>query len=348
MRSLIVFQEVEMKRSALIIVLIILSTVVYSADRVVLLEDFTNCGCGPCWSFEPTLNAFISSHPNDLAVVRPHVSWPSGSDPIYLANPAEQNYRKSIYGVNSVPWIQFGGTIKATNSSGGLISAFNSRMAVPCHLEIQVENYVNYGNGTIQITLIAEEDLGDTDLKVHAIIVESGIPGVGYFASSTFEQAFREELFGATGQAVSFGSSYPDTVVVNVDYDTGGWVFENLHLAVFVQNHASSGTEVHNAWYDYLGAVTGMEGDDPVEFNTGELLISVSPNPSGGSISLIVGELVEGTGILAIYDTSGRCIANGTVNEDAVSHFEIEETGVYFARVTSGGKTATSRIVVVR
>ncbi|MCK5117348.1 MAG: T9SS type A sorting domain-containing protein [Candidatus Aegiribacteria sp.] len=337
-----------MKRIAQIIILIVLSSVVFGADRVVLLEDFTNCGCGPCWSFEPTLNAFISSHPNDLAVVRPHVSWPSGSDPIYLANPAEQNFRKSIYGVNSVPWIQFGGTIKASNSSGGLISAFNSRMAVPCHLEIQVENYVIYGSGTIQITLIAEEDLGDTDLKVHAIIVESGIPGVGYFASSTFEQAFREELFGATGQDVSFGPSYPDTVVVNVDYDTGGWVFENLQLAVFVQNHASSGTEVHNAFFEYLGAVTGLEGDDPEELNTVELIVQISPNPSSGSISLSAGDLYEGTGVLAIYDTSGRCIANGTVNEDAVSHFEIDETGVYFARVTSGGKTATSRIVVVR
>ena len=336
-----------MKRSALIIVLLILSAVAYGADRVVLLEDFTNCGCGPCWSFEPTLNAFIASHPNDLAVVRPHVSWPSSSDPIYLANPAEQNYRKSVYGVNSVPWIQFDGIIKASNSSGGLISAFNSRMAVPCHLDISVENYVSYGSGTIQITLIAEEDLGDTNLKVHAIIVESGIPGVGYFASSTFEQAFREELFGVTGQDVSFGPSYPDTVVVNVDYDTGGWVFENLQLAVFVQNHASSGTEVHNAWYQYLGGVTGIEGDDPEELNT-ELVIQVSPNPSGGSISVTVGELIEGTGVCAIYDTSGRCIANGTVSENAASHFEIEETGVYFARVTSGGKIATSRIVVVR
>ncbi len=337
-----------MKRLAIIIALSVLSTVVNAADRVVLLEDFTNCGCGPCWSFEPTLNAFISNHPGDLAVVRPHVSWPSPSDPIYLANPAEQNYRKSIYGVNSVPWIQFGGTIKASNSAGGLISAFNSRMAVPCHLDISVENYVSYGSGTIQITLIAEEDLGDTDLKVHAIIVESGIPGVGYFASSTFEQAFREELFGVTGQDVSFGPSYPDTVVVSVDYDTGSWVFENLHLAVFVQNHASSGTEVHNAWYDYLGAVTGIEGDQTEDLNSDDLVIQVNPNPSNGSISLTAGALSEGTGILTIYDTSGRCIANGTAHENAASYFEIEETGVYFARVTSGGKIATSRIVVVR
>ena len=211
-----------------------------------------------------------------------------------------------------------------------------------------MENYVSYGIGTIQITLIAEEDLGDTNLKVHAIIVESGIPGVGYFASSTFEQAFREELFGATGQDVSFGPSYPDTVVVSVDYDTGSWVFENLHLAVFVQNHASSGTEVHNAWYDYLGAVTGIEGDEPEELNADELLIHISPNPSNGSISLTTGALGDEAGALTIYDTSGRCLAFRTVLEDEAFHFELAESGVYFARLTSGGKIATSRIVVVR
>ncbi len=320
----------------------------FAAERVVLLEDFTNCGCGPCWSFEPTLNAFISSHSGDLAVVRPHVSWPSSSDPIYQANPGEQNYRRSIYGVNLVPWIQFDGTIKATLSSGGLISAFNSRMAVPCYLEIQVENYVSFGTGTIEITMIAEEDLGDTNLKVHAIIVESGIPGTGYFASSTFEQAFREELFGSSGQDVVFGPSYPDTVVVNVDYDTGIWVFSNLHLAVFVQNHSSSGTEVHNAWYDYLGAVTGVEGQEYEELNGDELVVQVSPNPSNGRISITTGKLNEGTAVLAIYDTSGRCITNMTVRDDEVSRFEIDETGVYFARITSGGQIGTSRIVVIR
>ncbi|NOQ23572.1 MAG: T9SS type A sorting domain-containing protein [Candidatus Aegiribacteria sp.] len=330
------------------IIILTISCAAFAADRVVLLEDFTNSGCGPCASFEPTLNAFISAHSSDLAVVRPHVSWPSSSDPIYQANIAEQNYRRSIYGVNSVPWIQFDGAIKATSSASGLTSAFNTRIAVPCHLDIQVENYVTYESGTIQITLIAENDLGDTDLKVHAIIVESGIPGVGAFAGSTFEEAFRDELFSSTGQDVSFGPSYPDTVVINVNYDTGSWVFANLHLAVFVQNHASSGTEVHNAWYNSLGAVTSIEGDEPEELNTDELVIQVSPNPSSGSISVTTAELDEGTGVLTIYDTSGRCIANMTVHENAVSYFEIDETGVYFARVTSGEQMTTSRIVVVR
>ncbi len=337
-----------MRKYIVIIVIFILATVVNAADRVVLLEDFTNCGCGPCWSFEPILNAFISAHSEDLAVVRPHVSWPSANDPIYVANPAEQNYRKSIYGVNSVPWLQFDGAIKASSSSGGLLSAFNTRMAVPCHLEIQVDNYAADGAGTIQITLIAEEALGDTNLKVHAILVESKIPGAGYFSSSTFEQAFREELFGSIGEDVSFGPSYPDTVVTTVDYDTGTWVFEFIHLAVFVQNHASSATEVHNAWYGFLGAVTGMEEQEPEGLNSNEPVILVSPNPSNGSISITSRKLSGGTGVLTIYDTSGRSVASRTVAEDEASQFEIGETGVYFARITSGGLIATSRIVVVR
>ncbi|MBN2586636.1 MAG: T9SS type A sorting domain-containing protein [Candidatus Fermentibacteraceae bacterium] len=335
-----------MKNISMITVLIILAGTCFAAERVVLMEDFTNCGCSPCWNFEPTINSFFANYSEHLAVVRPHVSWPSSSDPIYVANPAEQNIRKNFYGVNAVPWLQFDGEIKATLSYSGLVSAYNARMAVPCHLEIQVDNYVANGSGTIEITLIAEEDLGDTDLKIHAIIVESEIPGTGYFASGTFDQAFREELFGTSGQAISFGPSYPDTMTVTVDYDTGSWEFTNLHLAVFVQNHNASGDEVMNAWYDYLGAVTGIEEQEGCSGGEGPTL-ALGQNPSYGRLSITAGRLDQGQGILEVYDITGRCVARIPVTEDIPYSLQLDGAGVYFARVSSGEGTAVARAVVV-
>jgi len=335
-----------MKNCFTFIIIVFLVSSAFAADRLVLLEDFTNCSCSYCWNFEPSLNKFISVHSDQIAVVRTHVSWPNPSDPIYSANPNEQNYRKLLYGVGGIPWVQIDGVLHSSSSYSGMSSAYNSRMAAPCHLEIQVENLVSDGAGTIRIILIAEEELIDEDLRAHAILVENGVPGTGYFAGTTFEQAFREELFGSVGQMFSFGSSYPDTVILDVNYDTGSWDFNNLQLAVFVQNHGTSGDEVHNAWFDYLGAVTsiepGSEGQD-----SDEPIIQICPNPSSGSVYVTPVGLEGGTGVLTIYDTSGRCVANRTVLEDAACCFEISESGVYFAKVTSGGRMATSRIVVV-
>lgn len=95
------------------IIFLALPVILFSADRVVLLEDFTNYQCGPCWGFEVTLNNFVNSHPDDLAVIRPHVWWPGSGDPIYNHNNYEQWHRVQLYGVNSVPWLQFDGVIKA-------------------------------------------------------------------------------------------------------------------------------------------------------------------------------------------------------------------------------------------
>ena len=214
------------------IILLVLPVILFGADRVVLLEDFTNYQCGPCWSFEPTLNNFVNSHPDDLAVIRPHVWWPGGSDPIYNQNNYEQWHRVQLYGVNSVPWIKFDGVIKASTSGSGLTNAFNKRIAVPCFLEIQVANSTSDGAGSIIIMLIAEQDPGGNDIFCNAVLIESNIP------------------------------------------------------------------------------------------------------ESGGELS--------------IYDTSGRCVATGTIEEGISTDFNLNTSGVYFAEVVCGKTVTIDRIVVLR
>lgn len=335
-------------RSAYIIpvLLLVLPVLLFGADRVVLLEDFTNYQCGPCWSFEPTLNNFINSHPDDLAAIRPHVWWPGSGDPIYQQNVYEQWHRVQLYGVNSVPWIQFDGVIKASSSGSGLNSAFNNRIAVPCYLEIQVSNFTTGGTGSIIITLIAEQDLGGDDIFCNAVLVESNVPGAGYWNNSVFEQAFRDELLGPVGAEVSFGPDYPDTLDLLAEYDTGTWDFEYVDLAVFVQNHGAS-KEVYNAWFDHLGAVVGIEeGESGVADS--DVQLDVYPNPSTGNFTITALNLPGSGGELNIYDISGRCVAAGTIDEGIAADFNLNTSGIYFAEVISGNTVTVNRIVVIK
>ena len=51
------------------------------------------------------------------------MSWPSSTDPFYLANTSEQNARRTYYGVNSIPagfgnGVTIGGSASSWRSSG--------------------------------------------------------------------------------------------------------------------------------------------------------------------------------------------------------------------------------------
>ena len=331
-----------------VVLFLLAASLAYAADRVVLLEDFTNCGCGPCWNFEPTLNGFISDNFSDLSVVRPHVWWPTASDPIYVANPSEQEARVDMYTVNAVPWIQFDGVIHATNSQSGLENAFNTRMAVPCYLSIDVAKTATNDTGTLHITLVAEQDLGDTDLRLHCILVENDVPGEGYWAGSYFEQAFRDNLCGANGQSVTFGSPYPDTVEVDVPYGTQGWVVENLYLSVFVQNHTGSTKEVMNAWFRKFDDITGIEDEcwTGLEPAVG---LDVFPNPSSGTFTVVPRFPGGRPATVSVYDVYGRLVADVELGNGVHGSVELEQSGAYFLRLdVDGSPLACRRISVIR
>jgi len=319
-----------------------------AADRVVLVEDFTNSGCGPCWSFEPTLNAFVNDHlaDGDIAMIRVHVSWPSGSDPIYQANPNEQNARKGFYGVNSVPWIQFDGVIKATTSATGLENAFANRINEPTNLSIFLARNGDDQTGTVSVGLVAEDELATSaTIRLFATVVEDEVPGAGYWAGDYFYQAFRDNLFGLAGPIVEFTGPYPDTVYFDTDYDITDWEADNLHLATFVQEYTSADKEVINARYDkFMDLETGIEG--------GWLMpqspqMEMGPNPSSGMVT-VTPLLPEGqSGTVSVYDLTGRQVASAQALNGVPESFTIGASGVYVVRLSTESGVSSSRTVAV-
>jgi hypothetical protein len=333
-----------------IIALVAFAAMAFCADRVVLVEDFTNCGCGPCWSFEPTLNAFINPHlvAGDISVCRVHTNWPSASDPIYLANPTEQNARWSFYGVTGVPTVKVDGIL---NGYPGVEAAYNTRAAVPCYLAISVARDFTGDSsaGVISISLIAEQDLGAAAaMRVFAILVENDVAGAGYWSSSVFEQAFRDNLFGTVGPVVEFEAPYPDTVYFSVPYTLNpAWNYDNLYLVTFVQEYASApNKEVMNSHFArFLELPTGIEDD---------LIAPASPdcmamaNPCAGAITMSV-MLSDGmAGTIQVYDVTGREVANLPVLGTQTLSIPVVGTGVFYVRLTQeGGSSAVHSVVVL-
>jgi len=325
---------------------LIISGAVFAAERVVLLEDFTNSGCGPCWNIEATLNNFINPHlaAEDLSVARVHVSWPSPSDPIYVANPSEQNARKNFYGVSGVPTLKLDGVI--TSSVYNLNAGFANRMNTPCYLGIEVAKEDDKDTGTLHVTLTAEQALGSETLRLHAILVEDNIPGAGQWAGSYFEQAFRDNLCGANGQVVTFTGSYPSTAEIELPYGTQGWDEDEVSLCLFLQGQTSK--EVYNAYFKpVLDIPTWVGISDSQAAITPLQPAVVSPNPSNGSFMVTVME--DNLSLTAkLYDIGGRLVDQRIFTEGSTS-FQVEEAGVYALMLRGqSGETAYSRVVVTR
>ena len=326
-----------------------LASISFAAQRVVLFEDFTNSACGPCWNVETQINAFIAANigSGNLCVVRPHVNWPSPSDPIYLANPTEQTIRKSQYGVSSVPYFKMDGILSV--SAYNLQTPFNQRLEVPAIIAIDVARSGDSQSGTLSFRIIAEEDPEwEIPMMLWPIIVENNVPGTGYWSNSVFEQAFRKNVCGLYGEPLTFSGPFPDTIYVETEYSIdASWDVDELHLATFVQcSYQFFDREVENAhWVKFLNV--GIGESEESWGNSNRVLLSVGPNPSNGTFA-ISAVLPENTpGNIEVFDLSGRTVASGTVAE--MQNISVDESGIYLVRLsTAEGLSATQSIAVIK
>lgn len=272
-----------------------------------------------------------------------HVNWPSSTDPIYLANPTEQNARKTCYNVNSVPWTQVDGVIHASNLS----SAYNTRMAVPSYLSILACRNGGSTTGTVSIRLIAEQELGLTSLRLFTTLVQNGAPGAGYWSSSSFPYAFRDNLFGVVGPTVEFSAPYPDTLYFETPYTLApSWPADDMYLITFVQQYATGlSREVANsAFDDFMGLPTGIE-DSPA---AGGATLAVSPNPSSGLFSIEAVLPAGSSGSIRVYDLAGRTVFDGDASQTPLQ-VSVAQSGVYLVRlVTDEGMSVERSVAVVR
>lgn len=324
--------------------LLVIALAAGAAERTVLLEEVVNCGCGFCWMEEEALQTFVSQAFSfgNLAVVRIHCDYPNPYDPIYIANPIEQEVRIARYAVSTQPFIVFDGVVQPVE--GDLEAAFAERLLVPSIIDIQVARQGTGSAGSLSIRIIAEEEpQWYCPMMVWPILVEDGIPGVGYWSYSQFDQAFRDNLLGYFGQQISFQGPFPDTIYVDAPYQIDpSWDTGQLYLATFVQSsYQSIDDEVHNtSWEKFTDIPMGLPGE-----GSNKPSLTVTPNPSQGyfQIRTSLPEFSEGT--LGVFDLSGRLLFES--NEINEAGFTPEESGIYIVTLIIRDYPPVSRRVTI-
>ena len=174
--------------------------------RVLLLESFTNTGCGPCAAYNPGLDALIASNPDKVVAIKYHVNWPSAADPMYLHNTSENGSRTSYYGVNSVPHTVIDGIRFSGNPAQINQSLIDQYQAIQSPMELRLTYVVDEASNTITVHVMgrATTDIAGS-LKLYVGVIEKEIhfnSAPGPNGERDFYSVMKKLLPSASGQAL--------------------------------------------------------------------------------------------------------------------------------------------------
>lgn len=198
-----------MKRLTLILAsMMMLFTLKINAQnaRTLLIESFTNTGCGPCAAYNPGLDALIANNPDKVVAIKYHVNWPSGADPMYLHNTADNGARTSYYSVSAVPNAvidgnRYNGTPAQINQS-----IINTYQSIESPMELRLTYVVDEGSNTITVNVMgrASTDI-EGNLKLYVGVIEKEIhfnSAPGSNGERDFYSVMKKLLPSSSGQTL--------------------------------------------------------------------------------------------------------------------------------------------------
>ncbi len=163
------------------------------------------------------------------------MSWPSGTDPFYLANTVDNNARRTYYNVTGTPTMKCDGT---TASWPSIQTIITNRMGVASHIWLDLSAQVNGSN--LDVTCKAFSDIAIAgNVSLHIVLLDR----YSYLPNSPNGQphhyhAMLKMAPSASGQ--NFSTTGYDTSTYNATFVLSpSWSVDNLDIACFVQNNSN-------------------------------------------------------------------------------------------------------------
>lgn len=210
-----------------------------SPKRLVLIEEFTNTGCGPCASWSPLLDSCINYRLGDCIAIKYHSSYPNAQDEFYLGQKEANDARVNYYGVNAVPTTFVDGQDLGERSYAYLNQTISYCQQQPVKFALEVSKLLDGKKLTVKVAhtpivsqfsnnMPTQEQLAS--LRLHIAVIEEHI------VSSTPWPNGEKEL-NYTMRKMSTSELYFPTQSLEweADLDTFGDLSQ-LGVLAFIQN----------------------------------------------------------------------------------------------------------------
>jgi hypothetical protein len=214
-----------------------------AANKVVVLESFTNVGCYPC----PVTNRIIRQLETEtygrskLVIVKFPVNFPSPNDIFYLAAKSVCDFRMDYYNVFYAPTIIIDGLLKPVASDSlSIKAAIDSRFSVNPRFSVNVSSIFE-GDYTIDISIriLDSTSINTSDLVINTAITESEIefqqpPGSN--GETKFYDVIRLMLPSVNGVSLRQLIDQGELSFEFEDAILSDWNPEKLNTVVYIQN----------------------------------------------------------------------------------------------------------------
>ena len=174
------------------------------------------------------------------------MSWPSSTDPFYLANPTEQNDRRNYYGVNGIP-AGFGNGSDVGGSASTWRSSGLANIGTYTPVTITFNGGMIDGELQMSVTVSSETDQTSSDLRLFVLTTIDSVYYNSPSAYDNFENVFIDFLTSSSGQSLDLDGVNDITEEFNWSMPTPWpntnpnitWDISDLNVIAFVQNYPS-------------------------------------------------------------------------------------------------------------
>ena len=144
---------------------------VNAQKRLVLVEEFTNTGCGPCASWSPVLDSVIHYRLGDCIAIKYHSGYPDRNDPFYLYDQEAHQAKVDFYNVTGVPTTIVDGHEMTERSFAAMNAAISLCQEIPLDYDLTITKQLegNHLTATARLTPHADVENGNLRLFVAAI-----------------------------------------------------------------------------------------------------------------------------------------------------------------------------------
>lgn len=311
--------------------------------RLVLIEEFTNDGCGPCANYSPTLDAFLDDRLGDVIAIKYHGEYPDRNDPIYLAQKEALDKKISLYSVSAYPTTVINGTVVGNQMSTYQLNYALDVFGYDATGYSLTADYSTANNVfTANAHLTSDSDRVNNNLKLFAAVIEEKIKYTSALPNGETELNYtcRQLLPDGDGQTV--GPEVKADSVYDYSYD---WTISNvdngseLGLVVFLQDMSTK--KVLATVYVPKKPASNLSVSLKSVFDTPDMLCT--PDFYGkavfrnmGSDSLTSATLnVEVNGVVKTYPWTGKVgyLQNDTIDFGDFTDFQLSTQGNNNVRV---------------
>lgn len=206
-----------MKKLLVVCLLCAIAAPAFGYPKTALVERFTNASCGPCatvnaaWYVDTVQDLEDQDLLNHIVY---NVNWPGATDPMYLLNAADNMMRRSVYGVNSVPWIETDGVTfnitgnTVTDRANMINTVTNIHDTGYAPFDVAVDARI-YAGDVIDVVVTVTRDPADASVLPAELVLQIGLvedvvtfpspPGTN--GETVFHDVCRKMLNDALGTA---------------------------------------------------------------------------------------------------------------------------------------------------